>query len=75
MLQLFSVRRLDLVGRGLCSESPVELTEGEKKITGILKEKFPSATHVKVEDISGKYEIFVYFKTVIIVEYHCRCEI
>lgn len=29
-------------------------TEGELKVTQILKEKFPQATAIKVTDISGK---------------------
>lgn len=29
-------------------------TEGELKVTQILKEKFPGATAIKVTDISGK---------------------
>lgn len=36
--------------RLFCSDT---LTEGEKKLSKILREKFPAASHVKVEDISG----------------------
>ena len=36
-------------------------TEGELKVTQILKEKFPRATALKVTDISGK--VFLIFPT------------
>ena len=31
--------------------------EGEKKLAEILKEKFPKATAINVEDVSGKFPI------------------
>lgn len=47
------IRAIAIAGRGMSSEISKELTSGEKKITDMLKSKFPNATHVNVEDISG----------------------
>ncbi|XP_022340023.2 bolA-like protein 3 [Crassostrea virginica] len=48
--------------RGYC-EAKADLTEGEKKIISVLKSKFPSATKVEAQDISGgcgaMYTVFV----------------
>ena len=44
---------LPLVCR-LCSGTSQQKTAGEKRIHGLLKAKFPSATHIQVADISGE---------------------
>ncbi|XP_048776634.1 bolA-like protein 3 [Ostrea edulis] len=48
--------------RGYC-EAITELTEGEKKIISVLQSKFPSATKIEAQDISGgcgaMYTVFV----------------
>jgi hypothetical protein len=47
--------------RGYC-EAVTELTEGEKKIISVLKSKFPSATKVEAQDISGyMYILYSYY--------------
>ena len=39
--------------RGYSATTPDGSTDGEKKLTELLRQKFPSAEHIKVEDISG----------------------
>ncbi|XP_052712904.1 bolA-like protein 3 [Crassostrea angulata] len=65
MLRIFRSARLYLPAiarRGYC-DANIDLTEGEKKIISVLKTKFPSATKVEAQDISGgcgaMYTVFV----------------
>lgn len=48
--------------RGYC-DANIDLTEGEKKIISVLKSKFPSATKVEAQDISGQRSHFFFYKS------------
>ncbi|OWF36470.1 bolA-like protein 3 [Mizuhopecten yessoensis] len=55
MFRKFFLNRQFPVGRWLrpyCEASPPP-SEAEQQLVGILKEKFPTASHVEVTDISG----------------------
>ena len=47
--------RLGTVCRRLCTNTPTDLTEGEKSLKSILQKKFPGASMIEVQDISGAF--------------------
>jgi hypothetical protein len=49
-----SSRPLLTASRRFLCDSPARLTEGEKQLSQRLKMKFPSATAIQVQDISGE---------------------
>ena len=53
-LSAFVTNQQGILHRCLCTEGEPP-TDGEQKLSAILKEKFPKATFLAVHDISGIY--------------------
>lgn len=60
--------------RGYC-DANIDLTEGEKKIISVLKTKFPSATKVEAQDISGQRSHFFFYKSYYIRDVYTNCQL